>query len=275
MRNALSRLPGFAKARGLILAAAACVPLAGCYDLEIKQTLRPDGTLAAGADLRFEPEMEEVFGFFEALAQLRPEVPQGSFRDGLCGSVSHVMGAVPNAGAATPPVSGRQFQEGGRFVCQVEVGLGGAEQAFQALQANPAMLMSPYRVKSEGPRRYRITLDFASLPPPDDMLRMGIAAGVMNGKPRADGTLPPPPSPAALDDIAAKYKKASIAGAKMYGRDRTISFAVGAPKIVESNGKVSADGRTVRFSYTWLEMTAMLFDAEKRRNAVHYAVVEY
>ena len=257
------------------LATATAVLAGGCYDMEIRQTLRGDGNLAIGVDLRFDPDMEDVFSFFEAVAKALPETPPGLLTGGLCGMAERFAGLSPGAMPDGYTLSGRQFQDNGRFVCQTEAGVGPASAAFAALQANPAMLVSPYRVKSEGPRRYRVTLDLASIPDPDDLIRMGVVAMIMDPNRRPGGAPARMPPPEQLDEIAQSYKKASLASARMFGRERRLSFVLAAPRIVESNGEIAPDRRTVRFSYTWLDLTAVLFDADRRRQTVHWAVVEH
>jgi hypothetical protein len=233
-------------ARAVVVPLGLGLALGGCYDLEIRQSLGRGGEVYVATDLRFDEDMKDVFAFLEALVSIQPEVPQGLLSDGLCGAVERAIDLAP---ARTPPpfpLRGRQFREAGRFVCQLEVGLGNADEAFAAMQANPAMLFSPYRVVSDGPRRYRVTLDLASLPEPDEMA-----------------------------DITRKYKAAALASTRMVGRDRTISLVLVAPRVVESNGQVAPDGQSVRFTFGWLELVETLLDPHVRRRMSLYAVLEH
>lgn len=263
-------------ARAVVVPLGLGLALGGCYDLEIRQSLGRGGEVYVATDLRFDEDMKDVFAFLEALVSIQPEVPQGLLSDGLCGAVERAIDLAP---ARTPPpfpLRGRQFREAGRFVCQLEVGLGNADEAFAAMQANPAMLFSPYRVVSDGPRRYRVTLDLASLPEPDDLIRLGIVAMLMDPKRRPPGAPPPRlPSPEAMADITRKYKAAALASTRMVGRDRTISLVLVAPRVVESNGQVAPDGQSVRFTFGWLELVETLLDPHVRRRTSLYAVLEH
>jgi hypothetical protein len=182
----------------------------------------------------------------------------------------------PGLGASPVPMRGRQFEERGHFVCQVEVGVGKASEAVTLMQTNPAMLFSPFKMRSEGQGRYRVALDLAGMPDPEDMLRIAIVSMIMNPKGRRpEDPLPQMPSPEALADIVQKYKVAAVSSARMLGRERTISLVVTAPRIVEANGEIALDRRSVRFRYTWEELTKLLLEPEARRKVSLYAIVEH
>lgn len=261
------RLQGsrLARAGRASVAIAAAALLGGCFDLSYSLSLKADGTAGNNVAMRFDPEMKDVFGFFEALAELRPE-GQLFVRDGLCPALELAAAFVPQLPVQ---VKAKQGVSDNRFNCQFNIEGAKTDQMFAGLAMTPASQMGFLTAKSEGPKRHRITVDFAAVPDFKPLLVQQMVDGM--NKSTKPGS--PPVSKAAVERFANAYTPGMVALTRMGLRKGRIEIAIAAPKVIETNGKT--EGGAVRFSWGWDEFVRMLLDAEARRGKTYFAVVEY
>lgn len=254
---------GRAGRAGVLIAATSL--LGGCFDLAYTLSLKPDGAAGNDIAMRFDPEMKDVFGFIEALAELRPE-GQLFVREGLCPAVELAAAFAPQLPGA---VKAKQGVVNNRFACEFSLDGARTEDIFKGLATTPAAQMGFLTAKSEGPKRYRVTIDFGAVPDFKPMLVQQIVES-MNKSARPGS---PPVSKAAVDRLADTYTPGLVSLTRMSLREGRFEIAVAAPKIVETNGR--NEGGAARFSWTWAEFTRLILDADARRGKTYYAVVEY
>lgn len=254
-----------ARAGRVLAAVSATSLLGGCFDLSYSLSLNPDGSAGNNVAMRFDPEMKEVFGFFEALAELRPE-GQLFVRDGICPALELAAAFAPQLPVA---VKAKQGVENNRFACQFNIDGARTDAIFGGLAMTPAAQMGFVTAKSEGPKRYRVTIDFAAVPDFKPLLVQQMVDSM--NKSTKPGS--PPVTQASVERFAKAYTPGMVALTRMGLRQGRIEIAIAAPKVIETNGKNA--GGAVRFSWAWDEFVRMLLDAEARRGKTYFAVVEY
>lgn len=239
---------------GAVLAAS--LGLAACYDIETKLSINPDATANADFRLRFDADMQELFNFIESMAQLKAE--GAIVKDGLCNAIG-VFGQM----APMPDVSidGKQFKEGDRFYCQASAAVKDVKQL-----ETKGEISQFFEIKPEGPKRYRIEAKLAAIPDLSPLLMELMTKD-----------LPPNEKPDAAKSISLyqKYVSATLALTRITMRDRYVDMSISAPRIIESNGVISPDKKSVSFRYTAEEFTKLMLDVKARTGKTLYAVVEY
>ena len=248
-----SRLAAACRA-GVVIAAS--LGLAACYDIEAKLAFSPDATANVDAGLRFDADMSEVFGFVEALAQLKPE--GALVKDGLCNAIGILGAASPVQGVE---LTGKQWKAGDRFHCQASGKVGD----LKLIETNPEVSQF-FEIKPLGGKRYRVSLNLGNIPDLSNFMMDAMVKDLTGGQ---------RPSEQNLQGLYKKYVSASLALTRITMRDRYVDLSISAPRIIESNGQVAADGKSVRFRYTSEEMTLLMLDVNARKGKNLYAVVEY
>ena len=235
---------------------AASLGLAACYDIETKLAINPDATAKADFRLRFDADMQELFSFVEAMAQLKAE--GALVKDGLCNAIGILGQMSPMPDVA---IDGRQFKEGDRFYCQASA----AVKDVKLLETK-GEISQFFEIKPEGPKRYRIEAKLAAIPDLSPMLMELMTKD-----------LPPneKPDPAKSSSLYQKYISATLALTRITMRDRYVDMSISAPRIIESNGVISPDKKSVSFRYTAEEFTRLMLDAKARQGKNLFAVVEY
>jgi hypothetical protein len=239
---------------GLVIAAA--LGLAACYDIETRLAINPDATAKADFRLRFDADMQEMFSFIEAMAQLKAE--GALVKDGLCNAIGILGQMSPMPDVA---IDGKQFKEGDRFYCQASA----AVKDVKLLETK-GEISQFFEIKPEGPKRYRIEAKLNAIPDLSPMLMELMTKD-----------LPPneKPDPAKSNSLYQKYVSATLALTRITMRDRYVDMSISAPRIVESNGVISPDKKSVSFRYTAEEFTKLMLDAKTRQGKNLFAVVEY
>ena len=235
---------------------AATLGLGACYDIETKLAINPDASAKADFRLRFDADMQELFSFIEAMAQLKAE--GAIVKDGICNAIGIFGQMSPMPDLA---IDGKQFKEGDRFFCQASATVKNVKQL-----ETKGEISQFFEIKPEGGKRYRIEAKLSAIPDLSPMLMELMTKD-----------LPPneKPDPAKSNSLYQKYVSATLALTRITMRDRYVDMSISAPRIVESNGVISPDKKSVSFRYTAEEFTKLMLDIKARQGKNLYAVVEY
>jgi hypothetical protein len=249
-----------------LVGSLAAIGLSACLDIEAGLAVKPDGMAHVEATARLDPEMQDVFGFVEAVAQIRPEV--GVFtRNGLCPALEFAAALNPEMKLN---VRGKQGLEQDRFFCAFDIEVGGADDILRPLPPDaPASQLGIMRLTREGARRVRLEVDLGAIPDFTPQLMEEFAREYMRGM----GLSRPPPLPDAMERFTRLSKAAAASVTKLVLRDRYLELSVSAPRIIQTNGVTS--GQKVAFRWPWTEIVDLALKAETRRGKRYFVVFEY
>ena len=262
----MSTTPQFA-GFGIVLAGSlAALGLSACLDLEAGLAVKPDGMAHVEATARLDPEMQDVFGFVEAVAQIRPEVAVFT-RNGLCPALEFAAALNPDVKLN---VRSKQGVERDRFFCAFDIEVGGADEILRPLPPDaPVSQLGIAKLTREGARRVRLEIDLGAIPDFSPQLMEEFARGFLKGV----GASGPPPPPDAMERFSRLSKAAAASVTKLILRDRYLELSVSAPRIVQTNGVTS--GQKVSFRWPWTEIVDLALKAEARRGKRYFVVLEY
>ncbi|HRD75500.1 MAG TPA: hypothetical protein PK264_06110 [Hyphomicrobiaceae bacterium] len=244
----------------------ATLGLSACIDLEAGLAVRQDGATSIEATVRLDPEMQDVFGFAEAVAQIRPEIAVFT-RNGLCPALEFAAALNPEM---KMNVRAKQGVENERLFCAFDIEADTVDNILRNISPDaPITQIGILKVTQPGARRVRVDVDLGAIPDFTPDLAKELARGALRGL----GSATDAPDPAALEKFARLGKTASVSMTKLVLRDRTLKLTISAPKIVETNGVTS--GQKVTFSWPWTEVVDMAMQPQKRTGRRYFVVIEY
>lgn len=245
-------IPRIAAVTGLTLG------LAGCFDIEQRLTFDPAGTATMEVSLHFDRAMEDVVTLLEAYAQFSPEAEK--FKGGVCAAAQRFAEADTTNKV---PLQAKQFQSGDRFVCQFRINLGDPARLVTSDPKDPVEVTALF-----GKHRYRLSVDMSKIPDFSTEALAELSAALKEQFPH---TLPE----GGLAELWAKHLNAALAMTRILMPNRYVQFTVAAPRILDSNGTLAANGESVSFRLTFAEITALALDANARKDKKFFAVIEY
>ncbi|MEL6299841.1 MAG: hypothetical protein AAFQ45_14845 [Pseudomonadota bacterium] len=262
----------FKRLRGFAVAAAACLALAGCYDVDVDMTFKPDGTAGTQLTIAFDKEAKEVANFARLVAQLYPQAKPLT-ADGLCKGAeigAAMSGAGANAGANLSVEEGvMETRRGEQWACKFTADIGSsADLIARATQRPiPSELRAFFEVTSPAPDRLRVSL----VPGKITNLKAYMREEVRSGRfpPRQRGM--PQPAPDDVERFIETVGPALVALNRLSARGRVLSLRLTAPKIIETNMK-TVGPNTVAFEMTWADMTKAILDKQDTGDATTYFV---
>lgn len=251
--------------------------LGGCLEGNVQFELKPGGTVGLEAEARLLPEAKDAVSFAEAMLAVAPEMQRFADRP-LCEAVAAaVLDESPKA--RDMGLSAKQAMIGGRPSCRVGLDLGSSDQAIEnlmkgiaAMTTDPKVQWTWISLKSEGPRRYRLTIDLGANYE-DGLRSMNEMIAMMRKAIPGDA---PPPSQAAMAKVIQRYEKMLVGIYRMYERHypaNRFEIALKAPKIVETN--MQRDGNVARLLLKNEDFIAMAENPALRKNKVYHVVFEY
>jgi hypothetical protein len=235
--------------------------LGGCMDLE--NTLRLEsGAVTVTSRMVFDKEMEDVFAYIEYVAGISKNPDAAIVSSGLCASLG-VAGASAPEGTT---ITSRQYKEQDRLVCEVRVrtrnlpeelqNLGGLD--FFTITENPQL------------RQKTLVIDFEKLPDLSPFLMAGMVEQIKKNAEFSETV-----SNKDMVELMGRTKTALIAIATMGARGRYVEFAVTGARIIETDGKISDDGRSARLRMTYAELVEMLLNPSARRGKKFFVTVAF
>lgn len=248
----------------LATAAVVAVGLSACLDGETSIVVDPDGKARINYVMAFDKDAENVFEFFKALGDVAPEAAM--LKQGACPAASMLSAAVPEFQGYK--ITGSEKRTDTAYVCEVAFDIGPVAD-FQAMMAK----MDPwgiYEAKEVGPRRYMLAIDYSKMPPLSEIVKEAIR--------RQQQTAPMPdqqPNAQVMEKITELSIKAGLALVRLMAKDRKSNLVIASGQIVESNGTIAPDKKSVLFSMTTEEAIGLMFKPETRKEKRLYAVIEY
>ena len=198
------------------------------------------GAVTVTSRMMFDKEMEDVFAYIEYIAGISKNPDAAIVSTGLCASLG-VAGASAPEGTT---ITSRQYKEQDRLVCEVRVrtrnlpeelqNLGGLD--FFTITENPQL------------RQKTLVIDFEKLPDLSPFLMAGMVEQMKKNAEFSETV-----SNKDMVELMGRTKTALIAIATMGVRGRYVEFAVTGARIIETDGKISDDGRSARLRMTYGE----------------------
>ena len=246
----------------LLAAGAVAVGLAACLDGETTLTVDADGKTRVDYIMSFEKDAEDVFAFLKALGDVAPEAAM--LKLGACPAASMLPALVPEFKGYK--ITGAEYKTDNAYACKIGFEVGPISE-FTSLIAKLDKT-NMYEVKEIGPRRYMISLDYSKMPQMSDIL-----AEVTRKQQAAP--FPGQPDPKMMEKVTESSIKAGVALVRLMAKDRKSDMVIVASEIIESNGTVAPDKKSVRFSMTTEEAINLMTKPEQRKDKRFYAVVRY
>lgn len=160
----------------------------------------------------------------------------------------------------------RQFKDNDRVVCEVKLRMREVPPEFRNVGGRDV-----FTIEDNGVARQKtVRLDFDKLPDPSpDIMQQAIeqlrkAPDFSHDIPNGD-----------VLTLVEKTKKAIIAATTMTLRNRYIDLSVAGGRIVDTDGLISADGRSARLRMTYAELVAVILDAQARKGRKFFVTVAY
>lgn len=248
------------------LLASLSLGLAGCYDQTVRVSFSPNGQADLRLDIDFSRDAKDVIAFTDALIQLTPE-GAALFDGGMCKSLATLASMSPEAGLA---LKSEQVDGADKVSCRVSATLGDSQQAADKLALLFGLATDPTKNKvltitNAGERRLRIEIDFSKGGDPDQILRTAMVEGFA-----AFGR---PANNAAISRAIDAYVPAMVSMGRMMGRDRGVTFAIDALRVIETNGEQR--GNSAVFRWSWEEIISRQFKVKGIESKAYYAIIQY
>lgn len=247
----------------LMAAGAVAVGLTACLDGETSLIVDPDGKVRIDYVMSFDKDAEDVFALLKALGDVAPEAAM--LKLGACPAASMLPALVPEFKGYK--ITGSEHKTANSYVCKIGFEVGPVAD-FKALISKIDQ-WGMYDVREVGPRRYMVALDYSKMPEMSEMMKEAIRKQ-QQAAPMADQ-----PNPKVMEKITERSIKAGVALVRLMAKDRKSDMVIASGEIIESNGQIAPDKKSVRFSMTTEEAIALMFNSEARKDKRFYAVVQY
>jgi len=241
------------------------VLVAGCVDLEQRVDFLADGGMRVNADLNFHPEMVNVFEAFEVRARhMAPELDNrtGGTQSALC----EKLGA-PTLFKTPPGISFDAYQSlsSEALTCAFRF-----EISARRYQNSLALLSKgAVRIDNHPDGTTEIALDLTKIPDLSRTLSSTFRELLSNLAGLGDGDL----DADAIEEISEADRAALKALTRIAFQARGLQLIVTAERILDSNGLISDDERSVMFYVPFVDIVDAALDAGSHARKRYYAVL--
>lgn len=245
-----------------LAAGALAVSLSACLDGETTLTVDPDGKSRVDYVMSFDKDAEDIFAFVKAMGDVAPEAAM--LKLGACPAASMLPAVVPEFKGFK--ITGSEYKTDTSYACKIGFDVGPIAEFTSLVSKFDKTGM--YEVKEVAPRRYMIAIDYAKMPSMEEILKE--VARKQQATP-----VPNQPPPEVMEKVTQSSVKAGVALVRLMAKNRKSDMVIRAGEIIESNGTIAPDKKSVRFSMTTEEAINLMFKPEERKGKRFYAVVQY